>query len=546
MISGVGMAKGGLRTSNRPVKTKFGPNYQIKKGGNKMKKNTVLVFLVLMIAFSFISEGMASAAAKGKIVVAQGAETTTLDPHKGGSAIFVNACLTMYDLLIRRDREGNQKLALATSYKSIDPVTWEFKLRKGVKFHNGEPLTASDVKFSYDRMRDPKTKNPFRYFFKDITEVQVIDDYTVRIITKKPDPVLPSRVAFAAFIVPEEYIKKHGDEHFAKHPVGSGRYKFVKWVKNDYVELEANENYWGDNPASIKTLIFKAIPETGSRMAALQTGEVDIATNVLPFMIPKLKKDPKINVVSGPSGRVIFIGFNLLDAEKAGPLMNKKVRQAINYAVDKQSLIKHVLMGSGEQLATPLVPVAFGYDPTIKAYPYDPDKAKKLLKEAGYPNGFETQFATGSGRYLMDKQIAEAIAGMLAKVGIKAKLKVYEWGQYEKVRKAHEVEPLYLLGWGNTLSDADGTLVLTFISKSPYSNYSNPVLDKMLIKARFEMDTKKRKKQYSEILKLIKDEAPWIFLYQQKDNYGVRDTVANFLQSAGSERMDCDVLKLAK
>jgi len=511
-----------------------------------MKKNIALTVMVLLIAFLFISEGVASAAAKGKIVVAQGAETTTLDPHKGGSAIFVNACVTMYDLLIRRDREGTQRLALATSYENIDPVTWEFKLRKGVKFHNGDPLTASDVKFSFDRMRDAKTKNPFRVFFGGMKEVQVIDDYTVRVITEKPDPVLPSRTAFAAFIVPEKYIKEHGDEYFAKHPVGSGRYKFVNWVKNDYVELEANENYWGDEPATIKKLIFKAIPETGSRIAALQTGEVDIATNVLPFMIPKLEKDPKIKIVSGPSGRVIFIGFNLTKPEKAGPLMKKEVRQAINYAVDKQSLIKHVLMGSGDQLATPLVPVAFGYDPNIEPYSYDPEKAKTLLKEAGYPNGFETEFATGSGRYLMDKQIAEAIVGMLDKVGIKAKLKVYEWGQYEKVRKAKEVEPAYLLGWGNTLSDADGTLVPVFFSKSTYSTYVNPELDKMLMEARFQMDPEKRKEQYSEILKLVKDEAPWIFLYQQRDNYGVRDTVANFLQSAGSERMDCDVLKLAK
>jgi peptide/nickel transport system substrate-binding protein len=353
-------------------------------------------------------------------------------------------------------------------------------------------------------------------------------------------------LAFGAFIVPEKYIKEHGDEYFAKHPVGSGRYKFVKWVKNDYVELEANENYWGDKPATIKKLIFKTIPETGSRMAALQTGEVDIATNVPPFMIPKLEENPKIKVVSGPSGRVIFIGFNLTKPEKAGPLMKKEVRQAINYAVDKQSLIKHVLMGSGEQLATPLIPLAFGCDPSIEPYSYDPEKAKTLLKEAGYPNGFETEFATGSGRYLMDKQIAEAIVGMLDKVGIKAKLKVYEWGQYEKVRKAKEVEPAYLLGWGNTLSDADGTLVPLFFSKSTYSTYVNPELDKMLMEARFQMDPEKRKEQYSEILKLIKDEAPWIFLYQQRDNYGIRDTVANFLQSAGSERMDCDVLELAK
>jgi len=281
-------------------------------------------------------------------------------------------------------------------------------------------------------------------------------------------------------------------------------------------------------------------------MAALQTGEVDVATNLPAFMIPKLEKNPRIKIESGPSGRVIFIGFNLLDAEKAGPLMKKKVRQAINYAVDKQSLIKHILMGSGEQLATPLVPVAFGYDPTIKPYPYDPDKAKSLLAEAGYPNGFETEFATGSGRYLMDKQIAEAIVGMLAKVGIRARLKVYEWGKYSQVRKAHKVEPLYLLGWGNTTYDEDGTLYPLFLTGVTYSNYTNPVLDKMLTEARYQMDPEKRKEQYREILRLIKDEAPWIFLYQQVDNYGVRDTVANFRQSAGSERMDCDNLILTK
>ncbi len=507
-------------------------------------KKTILLFLISIIAFSLLSVGMVSAAAKGKIVIAQGAETNTLDPHKGGSAMFVNACLTMYDLLIRRTWDGKQKLALATSYKSIDPVTWEFKLRKGVKFHNGEPLTASDVKFSFDRLREKKTKSPFRVFFRGITEVQVIDDYTVRIITKKPDPALPSRTSFAAFIVPEEYMKKHGDEYFAKHPIGSGRYKFVKWVRNDYLELEASENYWGKKPATINKLIFKSIPESGSRMAALQTGEVDIATNVQPHMIPKLNKDSKIKVISGPSGRVIFIGFNLTMPEKAGPLMNKKVRQAINYAVDKKSLIKHILMGSGDQLATPLVPVAFGYDRKIKPYSYDPKKAIKLLKEAGYPNGFETEFATGSGRYLMDKQIASAIVGMLAKVGIKAKLKVYEWGKYSQVRKAHKVEPLYLLGWGNTMYDADGTLVPLFFSKSTYSNYINPELDKMMMAARYQMDPKKRKAEYKEILKVIKDEAPWIFLYQQRDNYGVRNTVKNFRQSSGSERMDSDNLKL--
>jgi peptide/nickel transport system substrate-binding protein len=510
-----------------------------------MKKVSMTICIFLALALSILIPTMAPAAAKGKIIIAQGADASNLDPHKGGSAIDINLYLTMYDLLIRRTGEGKLELNLATSYKVIDPTTWEFKIKKGVTFHNGDPLTARDVKSSYDRMRDPKTKNPFRTFFIGIKEVFAVDDFTVRVITEKPDPILPQRVAFAAFVVPEKYIKEHGEEHFAKHPVGSGRYRFVKWAKMESIELEANEKYWGEKPPAIKTLIFKTIPEAGSRIAALQTGEIDVVSVVPPHMIPTLQKDPKIKVISGPSGRVIFIGFNLLIPE-AGPLMDKRVRQAINYAVDKESLIKHILMGSGEPLATPIIPLAFGYDPTIAPYPSDPEKAKRLLAEAGYPGGFETEFAASSGRYLMDKQIAEAIAGMLSKVGIRAKIKVYEWGKYEEVRKAHKVEPLYLLGWGNTMYDADGTLVPLLTASATYSNYSNPELDKMLMEARFEMDAEKRKKLYSQILKLIKEEAPWIFLYQQIDHYGVRDTVANFRQGAGSERMDCDTLLLTK
>jgi peptide/nickel transport system substrate-binding protein len=514
------------------------------KGGIIMKRNHCFYLLTVVFLLTSLFSATSVFGASGKVTIAQGAEPRALDCHKGGSTMFINTTMTMFDTLYRRDYEGELQPHLAASYKNIDGRTWEFSIHEGVSFHNGEALTAEDVKFSLDRARDPETKFPMRVHLGSIESVEVVDDHTVRVITKKSDPTLLTRLAHCGFIAPKDYIEEKGDEYFGKHPVGSGRYEFVEWAQNDYIEVKANDNYWGQNPPSVETLIFKVIPENGARMAALQTGEVDIATNILPFMADKLKKDKNIEVVSGPSGRVIFIGMNLLDEEKAGPLMNPKVRQALNYAVDVPSLIKNVLMGSARQLATPLIPQAFGYDPSIEPYPYDPEKAKELLAEAGYPDGFSTEFDTGSGRYLMDKQVAEAITGMLGDVGVDVKLNVLEWGQYVSTRRAHTVAPLYLLGWGNTRYDADGTLAPLFCIDCTHSNYHNPELWNLIEEARYEMDKEKRKEIYSEALRMIKKEAPWIFLYEQKDHYGVRSRVGNFHKSSGSELMFCDTLTI--
>ena len=507
-------------------------------------KQLGIIFATLVLIFMSIP-GTASAAA-GKIVIAQGAEQRAIDAHKGGSNMWLNTSLMLYDALIRRTWDGKLEPSLAVSWKNVTPETWEFKLRQGVQFHNGEPCTASDIKFSFDRMRAPETKFPFRTWFKTITDVKVVDDVTVQVTTVKPDPTLLTRLALGGFVVPEDYIKEHGDDYFGKHPIGTGRYRFVKWVQNDYVELAASENYWGEDPPTVQSIIFKVIPENGARVAALQTGEVDIATNLPPFMVSRLKQDPNINVISGPSGRVIFIGMSLLDNQNPGPLADKKVRQAMNYAVDKDSLVKHVLMGSAEVLSGPVVPVSFGYDPTIKPYPYDPEKAKKLLAEAGYPDGFSTKLDTGSGRYLMDKQVAEAVAGMLGKVGIQVKLNVLEWGQYVKARRSHTQSPLYLLGWGNPTYDADTPLSSLFCIDCTHSNYHNPELVALASASRHELDPAKREVLIHKALRMIHEEAPWIFLYEQGDNYGVRKRVGNFYKAAGSETMRCDMLKIVE
>lgn len=479
-------------------------------------------------------------AAAGKIVISRSVDVTSLDPHKAISSVDLNYCTTVFDALLRRTGSDEILPNLAESYRKIDPTTWEFTIRKGVFFHNGDPLTAADVVFSINRAIH--SKSPLITFPGSLQSIVAAGPRTVRIVTARPDPILPNRMAFAAYIVPEKYIREKGDAHFAQHPVGTGRYRFVSRPAGDLVKLEANDRYWGPKPATVKTLVFRSIPDPVKRVKALIKGEVDLAAGIPPTLVPSLRDDPGIDVITGHSGRLIFVGMNLL-GPGGSPLSDRRVRQAIAHAVDREALVKGALMGAGEPLATPLVKQVFGHDPSIRAYPYDPEKAKKLLAEAGWPDGFETVLATPSGRYIRDREVASAVADMLGKVGIRARVKAYEWAEYMRMLQTRQLGPLYLLGWGNTIFDADGIMVPLLSSGSAISHYSNPKLDRLLEAARFEMDRDKRKALYRESLLLIHEDVPGIFLYEQVESYGVSKKVV-FSPLHGSERKDSDKLEL--
>jgi len=502
-------------------------------------KSTALILLASF--FLFALPGVVSAAGQGKIVIVQGVDVSSLDPQKASSSVDLNFFSTVFDGLLRRTGENELSLNLAESYRNINPTTWEFKIRKGVFFHNGDSLTAADVAFSYSRTR--KANNPLRAF-STIRDVIAKDSYTVHIVTEKPDPILPKRMAFAAYIVPEKYIREKGDAYFAQHPIGTGRYKFVNRTVGESIELEANDRYWGAKPATVRTLVFKTIADPEKRVEALKKGEAQVVAGVPPHAIADLQKYRELSVISGPSGRVVYVGFNIIKPGNS-PVSDKRIRQAISHAIDREALVRDTLLGSGEILATPLVPSVFGFDPSIPSHPYDPVKARELMAEAGYPKGFEIVLASPVGRYIRDRQVAEAIADMLSKIGIKTSVKVYEWAAYMEAYESRQLEPLYLIGWGNTMYDADGVLVPLFSSGAHNSSYANPELDRLLNAARFEMDPEKRQALYRQSLLLIHDDVPGVFLYQQTENYGVSRNVRNFAPPAGSERKDCDTLELS-
>lgn len=485
-----------------------------------MKKR--MVFFILPILF--LCFGMAFGAARDKdtLVIAQTVDATTLDPMNHSDTPTYNICLNLYDTLLQRDADLKIEPLLAESYKLIDDLTWEFKLRKGVKFHNGEDFNAAAVKFNLERLVDPKNKLRQAFLIGILDRVDIVDEYTFRFITKKPYPTLDAHLCSRGNMIAPKYLQEKGPEYLATHPIGTGPYKFVKWVKDDELVLEAFDKYWRGTP-KIKRVIFKPIPEATTRVASLQTQEADIIVNVPPHLEKLVDWKGRSFISKVPSVRVIYMGFDTL---KPGPVADKRVRQAIAYAVNMDAIIKEVLGGNGNRLGTLLTKDHFGYDPTVKPYPYDPERAKRLLAEAGYGNGFDFVLNSPADRYPKDKEVAEAVVGYLRKVGINASVKFHKFGIYfSRMISVHKADPSYLLGWGDTTYDADGTLWPLMRSGRPISNYSNPQVDALIDQGKVTMDKQKWQKIYSDALKLIHEEVPLAWCYQQVDIYGVNERV---------------------
>jgi peptide/nickel transport system substrate-binding protein len=484
-----------------------------------MKKGLILFFILLFVALAF---GPANAARDmDTIVIVQGVDPTTMDPHNHMETPAWNVILNVFDTLLQRDSNIKMDKILAESYRIVNDKTWEFKIRKGVKFHNGEDLKAENFKFTLERMADPKLKLRQTVFQGVIEKVEVMDDYTFRIITKDPYPVMDAMLCVYGPPLPIKYFQEKGPEHFALNPVGTGPYKFVRWVKDDYILLEANENYFRGAP-KIKKIRFRPIPEATTRVAALQTQEADIITNIPPHLMKLMDWKGRSFVSKVPSVRVIYMAFDTL---KPGPQTDNRVRQAIAMGVDMKTNIKKVLEGNGVLLGSPLTDKHFGYDPSVTPYEYNPEKAKKLLAEAGHAKGFDFTINSPAGRYLNDKEMAEAVAGDLRKIGINATVKTHEWGTYMNRMYSHNNPPAYLLGWGNTSFDADFTINPLMRTGKLLGNVSFPKLDALIDQGISTMDPKKRQKIYSDAVKIMKEEVPWAWAYQQVDIYGVNERV---------------------
>jgi peptide/nickel transport system substrate-binding protein len=418
------------------------------------------------------------------------------------------------------DDELNLIPWLAESWENIDELTWEFKIRQGVVFHDGTPLTAEDFKFSFEHVLDPANESRRLTQVSIIQTVETPDDFTLRLITAEPAAALLSKLQ-AIYALPAATYQEMGPEQFALNPVGTGPYRVAEWVRDSHVRLERYDDYWR-GPVELETAEFRPIPEAATRVAALQAGELDVATLIPTIDVPVIEANPDLSIRQVPSLRVIFCGMNTF----AEPFTDVRVRQALNYAVDVQSIIDNLLSGFGTRLASVSGPAEFGFNPNLEPYPYDPERAMQLLTEAGFPNGFSTTLDTPIGRYLQDVEVSQAIAGMLGEVGVQVEVRQAEFNEYFDRWLAEDIEGLYFLGNGATTLDADGVMDGHFDSERRGLYYNSPESDEMIHAALQEFDPARREALYHELMAYLHDQAPWIFLYVQEDIYG---TAANLV-----------------
>ena len=470
-------------------------------------------WLVSLTLIALLAMPLAAAAAPaGKVVIAQGVDPTSLDTMNQQETPASNLARHLFDTLVTRDQNLDLVPALAAELpKLVAPTVWEVKLRRGVRFHNGEELTAESVKWSLERLANPAHKLRATPNFTSIDRVEVVDPYTARVHTKKPWPIFVKAMNFAqAAMYPPKAYEGKDSAYISKNPIGTGPYKFVRWAKDEEIVLEADEHYWRGAPR-IKTVVFRPIPDDAVRVAALQNGEIDVAVNIPPHLATVIEKHPRLFLSTAPSVRTIQLMYytHQMDAQHkvvgpyAGPTADRRVRQAMNLAVDANEIIKGVLDGKGVRVALLLTDKHFGFDLAVKPPRPDPGQVKKLLAEAGYANGVDIVLNGPQGRYVRDREVAEAVAGQLTKASIRTTVKTLEWGNYlNNMVYVHKAGPVWMIGWGAGTYDAESIYVPLFRSGTVFANYHNPEFDRLVDEAQTIMDEQKRLEQYHRINRL--------------------------------------------
>lgn len=476
---------------------------QLKAGGTRAAGAGLLALL--------LSTGAAPAQT---VTLAQGVDPESLDPATDTLITSVSVMMNIYDSLVWRDGDGNLIPGLAESWEFPSETQMVLQLREGVTFHNGEPFDADDVVFSYNRLFDKENPSPLlRSLQGFVDSVDKIDDFTIRVNMPAPRAtVVPTLIRVP--ILPSETFAEIGAQAFGVNPVGTGPFKFVRWDANQQIVLARNDDYWRGRP-DVGEFIVRIIPEDFARFASLKNGEVDIITNLTSERVQEIEGDPNLKWGGVHSARNMFVGMQT----KEPPFDDLRVRQAMNYAVDVDALIEVLMGGHAFSNASVCTQTLFGAV-EVEPFGYDPEKARMLLAEAGYPDGFETTMIGPVGRYTKDKEMQEAIAGMLSEVGVKVTHIQPEWAQFIQQWLAEEY-PMYYIGTGNQVLDCDQHLGYR-IDGARYNRYYNSAeIDALIVQEISEFDVEKRKAILADIQHRLRDDTPWIFLFDLEDLYGM-------------------------
>jgi peptide/nickel transport system substrate-binding protein len=482
-----------------------------------MKRRSALAALLA----SLLPVGVRSALAADKTLTIGAAVFP--DSLRSGTSSYASLSLLEQtnDPLIARDNRGDLHPALATSWELTDPTTMRFHLRQGVTFSDGVDFTADDVVFTINRVVDPKSAYAMLSRIGQVQGATAVDKYTVDIKTKTVFPTL-LRGLSDIIIEPKHYYDKGGPDAFAARPLGTGPFVFQEWVPGDHYTLTANKSYWGGAPA-VDKLVIRTIPDGSTRVASLVAGESQIIEEVPIDLIDQVNSSGNARVDETST----TVGLVLTFDPTIKPFDNPKVREAFDYAIDKPLILKQILDNQGEILqGQVLTKGALGWNPDLKARPYDPAKAKQMLQEAGYDFDTPVPITTQNGKYVSDTDICNAVAGMLNQIGVKATVNIVEGGVFQQMSNALKMGALYMVGWYN-LGDADFASV--WYTKAGYrTKWVDPEYERLFVAARSTTDEAARVKAYNRMMQILYEQNPSIFLFGLPSLYGVSDTITGF------------------
>jgi peptide/nickel transport system substrate-binding protein len=463
---------------------------------------------------------MASACARpgvkqDRIVVALPADPAGLNPLLQTGLIEASVHSNLYDSLVGRDADGRLQAGLAESWRALDDRAWEFRLRPRVVFHNGEPFDAMAVRHTIETMLDPAVGSPVRAQLAAIERVETPEPLVVRIVTRQPFAPLLAELSGLA-ILPPGHSATLGMAGLDQQPVGTGPYRFVERVRDDRIVLEANRQHWR-GPAKVARIELRPIPDTATRMVALRTGQVHLATNVPADQEPVLTRDG-LRLLARPGIQTLYLRLNA----RRPPLDDVRIRRALALAIDVERVIATLYGGHARRVSAPFPPDVFGYDPGAAPTAYDPAQARALLADAGYGTGLRLTLETPRGRYPKDDQLPEVVAAYFQDIGVRTELRVVEWSAYLQKINAGRGEDVFLLAGTNRTFDPHFTVTRLYANASSFGRdyYGNSEIDPIADEAAATPDIDRRRGLYHRLLDILRADAPAIWLAQLDDLYG--------------------------
>ncbi len=460
-----------------------------------------------------------TAAGPSRITIIQGAQPVeTMNPYAQSAGLTYMVWKHVLETLVHWDSVNRRmQPLLAEAWENPSPDVWRFHLRRGVLFQDGSEFTAQDVVHSFGRIQnDPDTKQ--RNTLANVVSIEAVDPYTVDLRTKGPDATLLDTLALRV-ITSKAHYDRLGRDAADAQPIGTGPYKFKEWVPGQRFVVVKNEGYQGPNTPTVDEVVFRGIVEDEARVTALLNGEADVVTYVAPQLVPRIQAGKNVRVASTPGQRMMFLAMN----PQYPPWDNLAVRQAVSYAVDRKELIDGILGGRAYPLESPIGPPQFAYTPDLEPrYQHDPERAKQLLAQAGYPNGFDTELYAPAGRYIKDKELAQALVGQLARVGIRAHLTAQDWGIFWPAVGEGKI-PFWFGGRGSVIDPSEYLHQYFRTGDSKRIGFSDPQVDALLDKERTVLDPTERTAVLHQAMTEIMRRAPVAFLFMYEDTYGVSD-----------------------